>query len=113
MFITNNHASFHLWSNIKRPENIMTMVVSKSDKVIAKFPLRKDAEIVSKSKKKLKDVNCLEFCSNTDENRNRGLSSTETENNSENVDVSEKNRAGKVYIYQSLCPYYRFLYGQG
>ena len=73
MFITNNHASFHLWSNMKRSENIMTMVVSKSAKVIAKFALRKDVEIVLKSKKKLKYVNCLEFYSNTDENRNRGL----------------------------------------
>ena len=71
MFITNNHASFHLWSNMKRSENIMTMVVSKSAKVIAKFALRKDVEIVLKSKKKLKYVNCLEFYSNTDENRNR------------------------------------------
>ena len=113
MFITNNQASFHLWSNMKRSENIMTMVVSKSAKVIAKFALRKDVEIVLKCKKKLKYVNCLEFYSNTDENRNPGLSSTETENNSENVDVSEKNRARKVYIYQSLCPYYRFLYGLG
>lgn len=39
------------------------------------------------------------------------VSSSETENNSENVDVNEK-LGRKVYLDQSLCPYYSFLYGQ-
>ena len=35
-----------------------------------------------------------------------------SDSNSENVDVSETKRGGKVYLYQSLCFYYRFLYSQ-
>ena len=81
-------------------------------KTIIKFGNRKDAELVLKSKKKTKDINLLEICSNTDKNKNRGLSSPETNSNSENVDVGEKNQGGKVNLYQSLCPYYRFPYGQ-
>ena len=52
----------------------------------------------------------LEICSSTD--GNCSLLARETDGNSENVDVNEKNRGGKLYICQSLCPYYRFLYGQ-
>ena len=47
-----------------------------------------------------------------DENQNRDLSSPDAENNSGNLDVSPKNRGGKVYMHQSLCSYYKFLYGQ-
>ena len=54
----------------------------------------------------------LEICINTDENQNQGLSPPETDSKSENVDFSETNWGGKIYLYQSLCPYYRFLYGQ-
>ena len=37
---------------------------------------------------------------------------SETDSNSENVDVSEKYWEGKVYIYKKLCPYDRFLSSQ-
>ena len=30
MCITNNHASFHLWSNIKKSQNIMSMIADKT-----------------------------------------------------------------------------------
>ena len=89
--------------------------LGKTTRRIVKFSNRKHAELVLKNKERLKDVNAIEFCSNTedniwlDKNRNRDLSSPEIENNSENIDVSEKNKGEKTYLYQSLCPYYRFL----
>ena len=52
----------------------------------------------------------LEVCSSTDGNCR--LLSRETEGNYKNVNVSDKNRGGKVYIYQSLGPCYRLLFGQ-
>ena len=76
--------------------------IGKTTKTIVKFANRKDAELVLKSKKKLKDINLLEICGSTD--GNCSLSSRETDSDSENVDVSEKNRGRKLYIYQSLCP---------
>ena len=73
-------------------------------KTIVRFANRKDAQLVLKNKKNI--------CSSTDGNWNCSLSPHETDSNSENVDVSEKNWGGKVYLHQILCPYYRFLYGQ-
>ena len=46
----------------------------------------------------------LELCKNTDENRNCDLSFPEIENNSKNVDVSQKNLGRGVYVHLSLCP---------
>ena len=86
--------------------------LGKTTTKILKFANRKDADLVLKSKKELKDINLLESCSNTDKNQNGGLSSPQTDNNSGNVDVNEENWGGKVYIHQSPCPYYRFLYDQ-
>ena len=80
-------------------------------KTIVKFANRKDPDLVLESKKKLKGIKFLGFCSNTDEDWNCVLPSSETDN-SKNVGASEKNLGRKVHMYQSLCPYYRFLYSQ-
>ena len=42
MFITNNHALFHLWSeeiysNVKKSQNIMSMIVETTDHRLASF----------------------------------------------------------------------------
>ena len=86
--------------------------LGKTTKTVIKFANRKDVELLLKIKKKLKDINLLEICSSTDGNPNRSLSPRETDSNSGNVDVGEKNWGGKIYLYQSLCPYNTFLYGQ-
>ena len=84
--------------------------LGKATKTIVKFANRKKTELVLKSKKKLKYINLLEVCSSTDGNCR--LLSRETKSNSKNVNVSDKIRGGKVYIYQSLGSCYRLLYGQ-
>ena len=96
--------------SIKKRIVVVCHRLGKTKKMIVKFANRKDAELVLKSKKKLKDIHLLWVCSSTDGNCR--LLSRETDSNSENVNASEKTRGGKVYIYQSLGPCYRFLYGQ-
>ena len=73
--------------------------LGKTIKTIIKFADREDAELILKSKKKLININLLEICTSTDGNRNCSLSSPETDRNSENVNVSEKNWGEKVYLY--------------
>ena len=96
--------------NINQQAHDCCLPQAKKTKTIVKFANRKD--LVLKSKKKLKGIKFLGFCSNTDEDWNCVLPSSETDNNSKNVGASEKNLGGKVHMYQSLCPYYRFLYSQ-
>ena len=85
-----------------------TKAIGKANKTIVKFANRNKTELFLRSNKKLKDINLLEVCSSTD--GNWSLLYCETHSNSENVNVNKKNRGGKVYIYQSLCLDYRFLY---